>query len=314
MDRARPRRVLEGVVEQVADDLLDPGRVGLNEGRFQVEQDPVFGFDPREPINHLCGNPRQVDIGEVEFGRAAFQAGHVEQLHEQRGHAAHRTLDSFQTALDAALVEVAALAVQEERVDRQLKARDGRLELMRGNRQESVPRAERLLGCQPRLALDVQLPLALGGGSGIGHVAGDLREAVEPTVVVEGVDRSISPEAGPVLAKPPPLVIGASLAFGLAQDAFRPPSFDVLRRIEHRDVLTDHFVRLVSLDALGALVPGQDIAVGTDEEDRVVEDRVDQEADRLRPVRQIGEGTLGRCRSSIRRLGLGDSHKQPPGL
>ena len=79
-------------------------------------------------------------------------------------------------------------------------------------------------------------------------------------------------------------------------------------------MLTDHFVRLVSLDALGALVPGQDIAVGTDEEDRVVEDSVDQEADRLRPVRQIGEGSLGRCRRTLRRLGLGDSHKQPPGL
>src|SRR5205814_4340159 len=186
------------------------------------------------------------------------------------------------TALDAALVEVAALAVQEERVDRQLKARDGRLELMRGNRQESVSRSERLLGGESRLALDVQLPLALGGGAGIGHVAGDLREAVKATMVVESMDRCVRPEAGPVLAKPPPLVIGASLAFGLAQDAFRSPGFDVLRRIEHRDVLTDHFVRLVSLDALGALVPGQDIAVGTDEEDRIVEDSVDQEADRLR--------------------------------
>ena len=130
-------------------------------------------------------------------------------------------------------------------------------------------------------------------------------------MVVEGVDRGVGPEARAVLAQAPAFVVGTPGARGLTQDAFRPSRLNVLRAIEDRDVLADHLAGGIALDPLRTLVPGEDVPIGPDQEDRIVQDSVDQEANRLRSVGEVGEGALARGRGSLRRSDLRDSHKQP---
>src|SRR5204863_9437236 len=126
-----------------------------------------------------------------------------------------------------------------------------------------------------------QLPFALGHGAGLGHVPRDLGKAVEPPMVVEGVHGSVGPEACPVLAYAPALVVGPPGAGRMSEDALRLASRKVLRRVEDRDVLPDHLAGAVALQPFCTLVPGQDVTIGPDQEDGVVEDRVDEEANRL---------------------------------
>src|SRR5439155_20499097 len=159
--------------------------------------------------------------------------------------------------------------------------------------------------------LNGELALALGGSAGIGHVAGDLGEALQPAIGGEGLAGRVGPEAGAILAHAPALVVRASSACGLTQDAFRPSRLDIFRGIEERDVLADHLAGLVALDPLRTLVPGQDVPIRPDQEDRIVQDSINQEANRLRSVGEVGEGALARGRGSLRRSDLRDSHKQP---
>src|SRR5439155_2141895 len=109
----------------------------------------------------------------------------------------------------------------------------------------------------------------------------------------------------------PAFVVGAPGARGLTQDAFGPSRLDIFRGIEDRYVLADHLAGAVALDPLRPLVPGEDVPVRPDQEDRIVQDSVDQEANRLRSVGEVGERALARGRGSLRRSDLRDSHKQP---
>ena len=61
----------------------------------------------------------------------------------------------------------------------------------------------------------------------------------------------------------------------------RPPALARLLRIEGREMLADDLGGFVALDALRAAVPGGDVAVGIEHEDRVVADALDEQAKAL---------------------------------
>ena len=60
-------------------------------------------------------------------------------------------------------------------------------------------------------------------------------------------------------------------------------------------MLSDDFQSRVSLQTLGALVPGIDVALGRQHEDRVVEDAVDEEPEALLAFaqRELGLAAFG---------------------
>ena len=108
------------------------------------------------------------------------------------------------------------------------------------------------------------------------------------------------------------MILDVSAFFGSPQVSFGPTVAAVLGRVEDRDVLADDLARLVALDALGAKVPGQDVAIGSHQEDRVVGDRLDQETKRLRSVGEFSEGPSGagsRVTLPIHMPYLGDCHE-----
>jgi hypothetical protein len=71
------------------------------------------------------------------------------------------------------------------------------------------------------------------------------------------------------------------LALGPLQHALRHAGGALLRRVEHREMLADDLVRAVALDALGARVPAHHPAGGVQQEDGVLGDALDQQAELL---------------------------------
>ncbi len=61
---------------------------------------------------------------------------------------------------------------------------------------------------------------------------------------------------------------------------------DVLGGIEDREVLPENLVDLVALDALGAEVPGRDVAARVEHENGVVPDALHEEAEALLRLRR----------------------------
>src|ERR1019366_2766976 len=93
------------------------------------------------------------------------------------------------------------------------------------------------------------------GHTTLGQVAGDLGEASDRAArVAQRGDDDIRPEASPVLAHAPALVLDAPVAANRFEDLVGPAGGAVLRRVEDREVLADDLVRLVALGSLRARV------------------------------------------------------------
>jgi hypothetical protein len=71
------------------------------------------------------------------------------------------------------------------------------------------------------------------------------------------------------------------LGLGRAQQLSDVIALDVLGKVEARDVLSDDLVRPVSFDALRTVVPGDDVPVRSEHEDRVVLYALHQQAKAL---------------------------------
>ena len=99
-------------------------------------------------------------------------------------------------------------------------------------------------------------------------------------------DHHVRPEPRAVLADAPAFVLEAARrARRRRSSCSRPCRAMRLRRIEGREVLADDLVGGVALDALGAGVPGRDVAVRIEHEDRVVLHALDQQAEALLALR-----------------------------
>ena len=89
--------------------------------------------------------------------------------------------------------------------------------------------------------------------SALGEIARDLREPDQRAVgVAQRGDDDVGPEPRAVLADAPAFVLEPSFARRDLQLALALARRDVLRRIEHREVLADDLVGRVALDARGA--------------------------------------------------------------
>src|ERR1019366_8383117 len=94
--------------------------------------------------------------------------------------------------------------------------------------------------------------------------------------ISDGGDDDVRPEARSVLANAPAFIFESPNPSRNLQLALTQAGAHVLFAVEPREMLADDFVGLVSLDALGAEVPGRDNPVGVEHEDRVVGDALDE--------------------------------------
>ena len=116
--------------------------------------------------------------------------------------------------------------------------------------------AERVELLRFRKLLVHLLELELGFAA-LGNVPGDLGEADELAVLVDGVDDDAGPEEGAVLADAPAFLLVAALFPGNAQGAERLAVGAVDFGVETGKVLPDDFVGRVTLDPLAADVPAR---------------------------------------------------------
>ena len=122
--------------------------------------------------------------------------------------------------------------------------------------------------------LELELGLAA-----LGNVPGDLGEADELAVLVDGVDDDAGPEERAVLADAPAFLLVAALFAGNAQGAERLAVGAVDFGIEAGKVLPDDFVGRVALDPLAADVPARHHAVRIQHVQRVVGNTFNQESE-----------------------------------
>ena len=138
------------------------------------------------------------------------------------------------------------------------------------------------------------LPKLLFGMAARGHVTRDLRESGHrPLVVAQRCDDGVRPEALTVFADAPPFIFDAAFArcgFELAPRLFRGKVF---RTVENGEMLADGLLFLVAHDPRGAAIPRANDALGIEQEDGVILDRIDENGEFFRP--RSGAVFVGAC-------------------
>jgi len=116
----------------------------------------------------------------------------------------------------------------------------------------------------------------------LGHVAGHFGKADELAVVVaDRIDHRAHPKAGAILADAPPLALKFALAARGFEHSFRHPGLAVFLGVEHREVLPENILGRIALDSLGPGVPARHPAVRVEHVDCIVDDRLDEQLERL---------------------------------
>ena len=183
----------------------------------------------------------------------------------------------------------ASLRLVARRIDQKVEAvRDHGQQIVEIVRDPAGQLADRLhlLGLREGGAGSLKLLLGL---LLLGHVAGDLGEAEQLSVLVEDpVDHDAGPEPRPVLAQPPAFALEPPLARGGSDLAFGFASGAVFRGEKDREMPPDDFVRGIALDPLAAEVPVRDAAFRIEHVDRVIGDALHQDAKPFLALAQRG--------------------------
>src|SRR6266540_291443 len=137
--------VLQGVREEVRDDLVEAGPVPPPLGGLRLEDEGAPG-PPRlvvEAVHHLAGDLREVRLLDLEIEPAGADARDVEQARDEPREPVDAPADEIRLARD--LIERAAARGGAEAVRVEDERGERRLELVRGDGEELVARGHRLL-------------------------------------------------------------------------------------------------------------------------------------------------------------------------
>lgn len=126
-------------------------------------------------------------------------------------------------------------------------------------------------------------------GAALGQVAGNLGKPEQPAGrIADRIDHHIGPEAAAVLAQAEPLGLEPADGRGRVQGTRRQSRGAVFLGIEAGEMLADDLGGCIALEPLGAGIPARDRAGRIEHVDRVVGDRIDQDAITL----SLGYGDL----------------------
>jgi hypothetical protein len=95
------------------------------------------------------------------------------------------------------------------------------------------------------------------------------------TAVADRRDDDVGPEARTILAHTPGFFLDAHPGRGLAQQLGWAAALLILPGEESREMQSEHLVRFVALDALGAGVPGEHVAVPVEQINGILADAFD---------------------------------------
>ncbi|MNS59449.1 hypothetical protein D3C72_924080 [compost metagenome] len=111
----------------------------------------------------------------------------------------------------------------------------------------------------------------------VGDVPGHLGQADDLALVIANhIQRGQRPELRAILAYAPAFILRHALLQRLAQQALRAAFGAILRGEEQREMLADHFIGTVPLDALRACVPRHHMAGRVEHVDGVIHHRLNQ--------------------------------------
>ena len=235
-------------------------------------------------------------------------AAHVEQVVDQLHLRARVALDDLEAALEVRGLGAAPrlrsiwvqprIALSGVRSSCESVARNSSLIRVAALRRD----ARAALGLEDRLALRAARLQGLGALS-LGQVARDLaKPSRRPARRASAVMMTLAQNREPSLRTRQPSSSKRPSAVATCSSCSGQPLSTASCGIEAREVLADDLVGAVALDALGAGVPGRDVAVGVEHEDRVVLDALDQQAEALLalPQRLLVLAPLGQVAGDFR--------------
>src|SRR5215208_6961580 len=115
------------------------------------------------------------------------------------------------------------------------------------------------------------------------QVARDLGEADDGAILgMHGIEHRRGPETGAVLAHTPSFILEAADGLCRLQSPRRLSGREVLRREEHRKIFADDLLGAVALDAFGARIPADNIALEIEQIEGIVGHRLNQELEPFR--------------------------------
>ncbi|MNF80776.1 hypothetical protein D3C84_630260 [compost metagenome] len=115
------------------------------------------------------------------------------------------------------------------------------------------------------------------GLAAVGNVAGYLRQPHDFAIgCPDHVQRHQCPEQRAVLAHAPAFILGTASTQGTLKQPVRLAVGTILRGEEHREMLADHFIGTIALDALCAGIPGHHVTFEVEHVDSVINHRLYQ--------------------------------------
>ena len=134
--------VLDGVREQIRDDLVDAHAVPSTDDRLALDpHSHELALGLRVTVDHFAHERAELDVLHVEANAARHDARDVEQVVDQARHASHLLLRARRVALESFLGERLLARVPGKELDAKLQRRERRSQLVRGQRDERVPQA-----------------------------------------------------------------------------------------------------------------------------------------------------------------------------
>src|ERR1700751_3179249 len=113
--------------------------------------------------------------------------------------------------------------------------------------------------------------------SALSDVAGDFGKTDEVAgIVFDAIDDDRGPEFRSVLTDAPTLGFEPSLFCSFSQRMLGDSQLKVARCVELAEMLSDDFIRRVTLDALSSRIPCRDVSLRSELKDRVIDNRFDQ--------------------------------------
>ena len=106
-------------------------------------------------------------------------------------------------------------------------------------------------------------------------------------IVAKRRDENVGPESGAVFPKPPSLIFHPSGFNRRSELSSRLVVCKILFGIENRKVLPYDLVRFIALESLSACVPAEDVAIGIEREDGIVDHPLHKET--IKVARRVSD-------------------------